>query len=283
MPDGRRFGLSGTALKLIAMITMLLDHIHYMFEFTGSVPLWFSQLARISAPLFLFCLVEGFVYTRDRRRYFLRIYLIAAGMGAVRYLMLSGMLPARSDGFVPENSIMTTYALLLIIWQGIDDLRAHRVVRGAALVIVPLIWRNVMLTLISAVPALSAPIGFLCYSFLPAWGVSGDTGISVLAMGVILYVLRERRAWQMGVYAAFSLLYDFVLTWMTVARWPGFQPMHMITRYYQWMEVFAIPLLLCYSGRRGRGYRRLFYAFYPGHVYALYALSCIVMGMMAVR
>ena len=276
----RRPGLSGTALKLIAMITMLLDHIHYMFEFTGAVPLWFSQLARISAPLFLFCVAEGFAHTRSRRRYFLRLYLIAALMGALRYLMLIGALPARADGFVPENSILTTYALLLIVWQGIDDLRARRTARGILLVLAPLLWRPAALALIEAIPALRRPLGFLCYSLLPVWGESGDTWLPVLAMGAVMYVLRGRRAWQMAGFAACALLIDFALTWQTVSVWPGFEPMHMVTRYYQWMEVFAIPLMLCYNGRRGRGYRHLFYVFYPGHVYALYALSCVAMSMM---
>ena len=279
LPSGdRRWGLSGTALKMIAMITMLLDHIHYMFEFTGKVPLWFSQLARISAPLFLFCVAEGFAHTRNRRRYFLRIYLIAALMGAVRYLMLMRAIPARGDGFVPENAILTTYALLLIIWQGFDELRARRFVRGALLVAVPLAWRQASLALIAAVPALRIPVGFLCYTLLPAWGTSADVGLPVLALGMVLYALREHRAWQMIGFAAVALASDFALVWRLVSAWPGFEPMHMVTRYYQWMEVFAIPLMLCYNGRRGRGYQRLFYAFYPGHVYALYALSCVVIS-----
>ena len=34
------------------------------------MPLWFTQLGRLSAPLFLFCTVEGFAHTHDRRKYF---------------------------------------------------------------------------------------------------------------------------------------------------------------------------------------------------------------------
>lgn len=39
-------GLSGTALKTIALVLMLLDHIHYFFAFTGAVPTLFSMLGR---------------------------------------------------------------------------------------------------------------------------------------------------------------------------------------------------------------------------------------------
>ena len=82
---GLRRGLTTAQLKWIALVLMVLDHIHYFFEFTGAVPLLFSQLGRLSAGLFLFCLIEGFIHTHDRRRYFLRIYLVSVGMGAVQF------------------------------------------------------------------------------------------------------------------------------------------------------------------------------------------------------
>ena len=50
-------GLDGTQLKTIALALMVLDHIHYFFEFTGCIPTVFSMLGRLSAPLFLFCTV----------------------------------------------------------------------------------------------------------------------------------------------------------------------------------------------------------------------------------
>ena len=43
----QKFGLTGTALKTIALVLMVMDHIHYFFEFTGVVPEWFSTLARL--------------------------------------------------------------------------------------------------------------------------------------------------------------------------------------------------------------------------------------------
>ena len=61
-------GLTETGLKWIALVTMVLDHIHYFFGFTGAVPEWFSMAGRVSAPLFLFCLVEGFTHTHSRKK-----------------------------------------------------------------------------------------------------------------------------------------------------------------------------------------------------------------------
>ena len=43
MKTKKRFrGLSGLDLKCLAMVLMVLDHLHYFFEFTGRIPLLFS-------------------------------------------------------------------------------------------------------------------------------------------------------------------------------------------------------------------------------------------------
>ena len=130
----QKFGLTGTALKTIALVLMVMDHIHYFFEFTGVVPEWFSMLARLSAPLFLFCTVEGFAHTHDRRRYFLRIWAIGTAMGTVEFFMLYAGAFRRGDGFYPMNAIFQQFMLLCIIWQGIDWLRQRRFVQGLSLI-----------------------------------------------------------------------------------------------------------------------------------------------------
>lgn len=56
---------------------MVMDHIHYFFGFTGWIPEWFSMVGRLGAPLFLFCLVEGFTHTRNRKRYFAKVHSAA--------------------------------------------------------------------------------------------------------------------------------------------------------------------------------------------------------------
>ena len=51
----------------------------------------------------------------------------------------------------------------------------------------------------------------------------------------------------------------------------------MFTLAYEWLSVFAVFFMLLYNGQRGRGLKRLFYIFYPAHVYLLYALSWVVL------
>lgn len=272
--------LSGTALKMIALAFMVLDHIHYMFGFTGLVPDFFSMLGRISAPLFLFCLAEGFAHTHDRRRYFLRIYLIAAGMASFLFLMAYTGLFVRPDGFFPQNGMMTTCAILLVIWQGIDWLRERRFVRGALAVAIPIALPFMATQLFIRFPAASMPLGFLFAAVLPLWGwLTPDAGLPIMLVGIVLYLFRGRRALQVTAFAAVTMLYNFVYIGSVVSALPGFAPIHMFTMYYEWYEVFAVIPMLCYNGQRGRGYKRLFYAFYPAHIYALYALSYLAMSV----
>ena len=51
-------GLSGTALKTIALVLMLMDHIHYFLSLPDASRNG-SACCALSAPLFLFCTVEA--------------------------------------------------------------------------------------------------------------------------------------------------------------------------------------------------------------------------------
>lgn len=80
-------GLSGSTLKIIAMIAMLLDHIGAavlarVIIGTGNMEVYDSymvlrKIGRIAFPIFCFLLVEGFVYTSDKKKYAVRLGLFA--------------------------------------------------------------------------------------------------------------------------------------------------------------------------------------------------------------
>mgnify|MGYP001850818900 FL=1 len=272
----RARGLSDTSLKEIALALMVLDHIHYFFSFTGAVPEWFSMLGRVSAPLFLFCTAEGFAHTHDRRTYLLRLWGMGAGMGLVQFVIGVG-LGRRADGFYPMNGILRDLTVACLLWQGIDWLRQRRLGRALALVGgVGVLWPAVSLALVAALPpAGQLPLYFLSWTVLPNWAFSTDGGVGFILGGVLLYALRGRRKIQVLAWAAWAFWIDMGSVSYLLRMGGGISLGQAMLLSYQWMEVFAAPLMLLYNGQRGAGHKQLFYWFYPAHVYGLYLLSCV--------
>ena len=66
--------LDGTLLKLIAMISMVFDHVGDNF-FPGQT--WMRIVGRIALPVFAFCIAEGFSHTHDRMKYLVRMGIFA--------------------------------------------------------------------------------------------------------------------------------------------------------------------------------------------------------------
>ena len=272
----RARGLSDTSLKEIALALMVLDHIHYFFSFTGAVPEWFSMLGRVSAPLFLFCTAEGFAHTHDRRTYLLRLWAMGAGMGLIQFVVGVG-LGRRADGFYPMNGILRDLTVACLLWQGIDWLRQRRLGRALALVGgVGVLWPAVSLALVAALPpAGQLPLYFLSWTVLPNWAFSTDGGVWFILGGVLLYALRGRRKIQVLAWAAWAFWIDMGSVSYLLRMGGGISLGQAMLLSYQWMEVFAAPLMLLYNGQRGAGHKQLFYWFYPAHVYGLYAVSCV--------
>ncbi|MEG1773614.1 MAG: TraX family protein, partial [Oscillospiraceae bacterium] len=74
MNERPRRGLSGFSLKLIALASMTVDHAGVvLFEQLE----WMRMVGRLAFPIYAFLLVEGFVHTRHRGRYCLRLGMFA--------------------------------------------------------------------------------------------------------------------------------------------------------------------------------------------------------------
>lgn len=146
MQASQKFGLSGSTLKIIAIITMLIDHagatVVYALtrqpyitadpELLRNIRQLYSlmrDIGRIAFPIFCFLLVEGFVHTHDVKKYAQRLFLFA----------LISEIPfdfaLKPSWFYPgkQNVYFTLLIGLLVLW-GITVCRGQIVVQLLILV-----------------------------------------------------------------------------------------------------------------------------------------------------
>ena len=250
--------LSASALKYLALVTMLLDHMAYYL----ALPVPLRWIGRLAAPIFLFFVVEGFCHTHDIKKYILRMYAVAAAMGVINALLQAFASGFRPDGITPTNGICATFFLLLLLLQGTSLVRRQKW-QGIVMLIVPFVLPQALYALL---PAQTATL--LTTTLLPS-PYNCEGGMEFLVLGALFYLFREKRTLQLTVYASASL----VLYLVPVLVLGGGA---LLLTYYQWLMVFAVIPLAMYNGQRGTAPRWLFYWFYPVHIYLLWALGAIL-------
>ena len=78
----KRFGLSGNALKLIAIAAMTIDHVAWMgieaySQAETPLLIFLHIIGRLTAPIMFFFVAEGYHHTHNFRRYLGRLALLA--------------------------------------------------------------------------------------------------------------------------------------------------------------------------------------------------------------
>lgn len=107
--------LNSLQLKIIAVITMIIDHIaHYLLPMT--CPLYWPMriIGRIAAPIFWFCFAEGLKRTSNKPKYIVRLGMSAAIMG-IGNLIISNILNVPAITILTPNIFLTMFLAALII------------------------------------------------------------------------------------------------------------------------------------------------------------------------
>lgn len=116
------FGLSGSALKVIAMISMVIDHVAlYLMEYGTVLYETMRCIGRIAFPVFAFLIAEGFIHTRSRYKYFFTLLGFAV-ISEIPWYMLNG-----ADG---THNVMFTLALGLATLMVLENLLQRSLVLG---------------------------------------------------------------------------------------------------------------------------------------------------------
>ena len=88
MNSSRFPGLTGNQLKLIALITMTIDHIGFMLLPQVKI---LRAIGRIAFPIFAYMIAEGCQYTRNRKKYLLSMMLLAAVCQLVYFFAMGSL------------------------------------------------------------------------------------------------------------------------------------------------------------------------------------------------
>ena len=102
-------------LKLIAVLTMVIDHIGYLF-FPDQE--WMRAIGRLTMPIFGYAIARGFFYTRDSKGYLLRVAVLAV-ISQLPFMLLFGKGTEFQIGYwsfwFPLLNMVVPWALALLL------------------------------------------------------------------------------------------------------------------------------------------------------------------------
>lgn len=135
--------MNRNVLKIIAVVTMLVDHIGWQF-FPDII--WFRVVGRIAFPIFAFFIAQGMFYTRSRKKYILNMLGIGV-ISQIPYMFLSYRMY--------NLNIMFTFILASLVIVLIEELNKK-----------PNVWYSILLGVIFVVSVILSAFGILNYGFL---------------------------------------------------------------------------------------------------------------------
>ncbi len=254
-----RVSVSEKTLKIIAMVTMLVDHaaiglwFYYWFYHGVDMRGWFTNsyileyrifrlIGRIAFPLYCFMLVEGFVHTRNVKKYIGRLLLLAV----VSEIPFDLAIYHKAIYWDFNNVVWTL--LLGLIAISVMYMMAESGFRAVSD---------------------NASIGMIVYYLAPvlacfiAYFLHTDYGFLGVACIVLMYI--------MNVEKKMSPVISYILVIAILALGSS------------WTEVAAalglIPLAL-YNGKQGHvtnGFKWFSYMFYPVHLLAIALIYFILL------
>lgn len=239
-------GLSGNALKIIAAVAMLIDHVGIMFFPTVAI---YRIIGRLSFPIFAFMIAEGCRYTINKLRYFCGIFVLATLCQLVYFVYDGSMYMSVLVTF--SLSIITVYAL-----QNFKERLFDKEERVEMKIIAFLLLFVAVVTVCFINMALEIDYGF--------WGCM------TVPLAALLHPTKKncpewlQRFDRPAIHAASMGICLLCIAASSLGRTP----------YYALLSL--IPLSF-YSGKRGKAKMKyFFYIFYPLHLLLLEGLSMII-------
>lgn len=226
-------GLSGNALKIIAIIAMTIDHLAWVGIETyeqAETPLQICLhiIGRLTAPIMIFFVAEGYYHTRSIRRYKYRLLLLAiVSHFAFCYFNMSGLNPFNNLIFNATSIAWPLFwgLVLLDMWDTDGIAR----------------WQQIAVTVIACV-----------LTFTSDWSCAAP--LAILMVGRSHGNFHKQMLWLMLFISLYAVAFF-------IFNNPTYGMLHLAC----WL---VVPLLALYNGQRGRWrwLGKFFYYYYPIHM-----------------
>ena len=196
--------MSITALKTLSLILMTIDHIG---AFIPEMPIAFRWIGRLSAPVFLFCLLEGIKKTSSRKKYILRLYLFSIGMAGMD-IAVNLLMPEQP--LITDNIFLVYFAIAACVaildWS---REKYHSLKRGILYIVLWQILAFILLFFYDLIPILPSINRYgieILFRALTGFVGGWRTNTILVILGVMLYYLKGNRKKFVITYLTFSFV-----------------------------------------------------------------------------
>jgi hypothetical protein len=243
--ENSKTGLTSNAIKLIAIIAMTIDHIAWAFFPHYSLDvlvLSMKIIGRLTAPIMMFFIAEGYYHTRNVKKYIFRLFIFAI-ISHFAYVI------AFDKDFIPFKK--TAFDQTSIIWALMLGLIVLAIRESKTLKIK--MWQKHIIIFI-----------FVWAAFPADWSV--PAALAVLYMGINHGDFKKQMVSLVICIALYSIIYAIFLD--------------VVYGILQMLIVMAIPILYQYNGQRGKwkGMKWFFYVYYPLHMIILGLIRIFIIG-----
>ncbi len=238
--------MTSFVLKLIAMITMVIDHVaDAYFKKTTAVNL----IGRIAFPIFAFQISEGYAHTKNLKKYFLRLFLFAI-ISQIPFMLFRSIFA--ND--VRLNIFFTLFFGMLAIFA------YDNITKSSLNLIKNNTINNCIKYSIAVFPAIV--IGFLA-EFLKF-----DYGFFGIAIIFIFYIFKNNKI-LMSIFFSIACIINYGISIFMY----GYNYLYVLLCLF---TILPIVFILLYNGKQGKKIKYFLYAFYPVHLLIIYFIFRIL-------
>lgn len=236
--------LSGNMLKIIAAISMFIDHLGFIFFPSVNE---FRIIGRLAFPIFAFFIAVGCKYTQNKLRYFLQLAVLGTVFQIVFYIFTK---ETRLNIFIT----FTLSMLLILPFQNLKFLYLKK--------------KGIAKMLLCGLIFISA----LCFVYFVTHLFTVDYSFAGCLCGFFASLFMLPKDCE---ETALSKLDKLPVHLFTFAL--GLVYLSYCSYTLQYYCLFALPFLALYSGKRGNlNIKYFFYIFYPAHLVLLYGIFTLI-------